>query len=632
MGSMRDREALRVFAAFIAFGPLTSVFESRSAVLEMHACAAQAPSHHSNTVAESGVAEAEKDFNAGRLDEALAKCRAALKSDPGFARAYRLAGLIALQRNELDTAKEALLQSVRLDPSSAEVHVDLGKLYIATKQWRASESEFEAAAKLGDASGASEFGSGLALAGESRLREAIPHLTAAVRADPRDPEKLFTLVATEFQAQQMTNAERHLAQMEKLAPDDPWLWYRLGNLLKEYRQLDAAEAKLGRAIELIASNKNGPPEHRLSASGLRLELAWLRFERHDYVGARQALEGFEANSSPVGARVRALEIEGGISLATGEVAQAQRELGLAAELEPSQPDHYFHWAWALLMAGDIESAMRVALAAKSRWPEAPEAALLVAVIERERMPERARVPFSADWHLKGEGAVCCPCRVPCPCRSNGAPTHAHCESTGVYRITQGHYGNISLEGFAFSEVGAEMGEQGLPQSLYVDSSASVQQLIALERIFQSFQPLRPFVFLDVKRVPLAFVRPDAKTYEVSVPGLFTVKIRRELDENRKPLLQTAALDHFSNQIEYARNLVYKVWGPEGGLRWDYSGRQANYRTIDLDARDYRDRTMLSQFADGFGSFNKKQLELIKSLRLPTLSSYSDTVSTTSKNK
>jgi hypothetical protein len=67
-----------------------------------------------------------------------------------------------------------------------------------------------------------------------------------------------------------------------------------------------------------------------------------------------------------------------------------------------------------------------------------------------------------------------------------------------------------------------------------------------------------------------------------------------------------------------------VWGPDRSLRWDYSGRQANYRIIDVDARDYREGRMLSQFRDGAGFFNKKQLELIKSLKLPTLPSYPNT--------
>jgi hypothetical protein len=100
-----------------------------------------------------------------------------------------------------------------------------------------------------------------------------------------------------------------------------------------------------------------------------------------------------------------------------------------------------------------------------------------------------------------------------------------------------------------------MGQEGIPTSLYVDSSASDEELIALERIFQSFEPTRPFMFLDVKRVPLALARPDEKTYQVNVPGVLELKIRRELDARSEPLRQTAALDYFSNRLEYARNLI-----------------------------------------------------------------------------
>jgi hypothetical protein len=86
-------------------------------------------------------------------------------------------------------------------------------------------------------------------------------------------------------------------------------------------------------------------------------------------------------------------------------------------------------------------------------------------------------------------------------------------------------------------------------------------------------------------------------------------------------MQTAALDFFSNTLEYAQNLIYKAWGPNGSLNWDFSGRQANYRKIDLYSRDYEERKMLIQFADGLGFFNDKQLDLIKTLNLPTLREY-----------
>lgn len=52
----------------------------------------------------------------------------------------------------------------------------------------------------------------------------------------------------------------------------------------------------------------------------------------------------------------------------------------------------------------------------------------------------------AAWHLKGEGVVCCPCAVPCPCRRNGSPSYGHCEATLYLRVRQGRHDKVSLDG------------------------------------------------------------------------------------------------------------------------------------------------------------------------------------------
>jgi len=588
------------------------------------AAAQTSSSQHSDPAVDAALHDAEQDLRAGRVYAALAKCQDALKLNPASARAYYLTAVIKLQQGEQDEAKKNLLQSIKLDPSLAAAHLDLAKLYFQSKQWRDAETEFHAAQKLGDATGNAEYGLGLALVADSRTAEAIPHFTAAVQLIPKDSEgffsRLFTLMAAEFEVKQVTSARRHLAELEKLAPRNPALYYQLGSLFKQQHLLDDADAMLDRSAGLLADGESSPMLPH-SLSDIRLEIAHLRFDRHDYLGAVQSLDKFDWAAAEPQAKAFAREVEGESLLAAGKAQQAQERLRQAVALDPSNPELFFRCAWALLMAGDLAEAAKMASSASNRWPQDPEVPLLFAVLERERMPKRAHLPYTADWHLKGEGLVCCPCNVPCPCRSNGHPTHRHCENTGVFRIAQGHYGGVPLDGFTFASVDAAMGEGGLPSALYVNASASDEQLIALERIFQSFDPMRPFLFLDVKRVPLALARPDANTFEVHVSGMFEIKIRRDLDDTGKPQLETAALDNFSNRIEYARNLLYKVWDAEGALRWDYSGRQANFRTIDLDARDYRERTMLAQFTDGAGFFNAKQLDLIKSQKLPTLASY-----------
>jgi len=257
------------------------------------------------------------------------------------------------------------------------------------------------------------------------------------------------------------------------------------------------------------------------------------------------------------------------------------------------------------------AARQFVTALEAKWPQTEYVAQIRALVERETLAPRPAVPFTQDWHLKGEGFVCCPCKSPCPCRRNAPPSQPHCEATGAYKISQGHYGNVPLDGFTFVLVDANMTESKFPSQLFVDQGATDQQVIALERIYQAFGPLHPFIFPAVVRRPISF-KSQSGTYEVSIPQRIELKIERHA------LGLTAALDPFSNLIEYVQNVTYKVWDESNSIRWDYSGRQANFRPIDLDASDYSGQSMLSQFQDSSGDFNAEQKEIVKRMDLPSL--------------
>jgi hypothetical protein len=164
-----------------------------------------------------------------------------------------------------------------------------------------------------------------------------------------------------------------------------------------------------------------------------------------------------------------------------------------------------------------------------------------------------------------------------------------------------------------------MGPHTFPSVLYLDGSALDSQLVAVEKLYQSFLPVRPVVFSAVKRLPVSLVYSrSGNAYAAQIPGLLEMKVRRRLDRSGKALMPLAAVDYFSNVIEYADNLVYRVNDPEMGLKWDYSGRQSNYRQFNLHCHDYRDGKMLVQYADGSGSLTGMQRELIQSLNLPSV--------------
>jgi len=589
------------------------------------------PSNHSRSAGTGAVQamspddtlrQAETALKENHLEEALSWCDETLRLDPNSVRAYRLLGIVQTRRGADEQAKEALLQALKLDPSNTASHLDLGKIYLKEKRFPPAASEFQAALKTDDHAGEGHYGLALALLGESQDAEALDHLRLAVKANPDDADRFLMLTATEVRLKQDDEVRRNLVQAEELFPRRPWLFYELGKLFVEFRSPDIAQTQFERAAGMLEeAERDGRPSQDSRRADLYVQLAGLRLGHRDYAGTLQAVDKIAPLMPDPGIRATGLYLEGTALWGLGKMTGALDKLKQATLTNPSEPDYRAQLAWVEVEVGDAQAARSTLAAIRSKWPQLSDGALLPAMVERETGPERSRIAFRDPWHLKGEGFVCCPCAVPCPCRSNSRPTFGHCEETGVYRIRSGHYGRIKLDGLTFAMISA-MEPQVVPTALYVPRSTTDEQIIALERVFQSFNPLQPFAFMNVKRVDV-FFRGSAVEKEADIPGLLEMKMLRQLDKRGGPLVRTAAMDQFSNTIEYGRNESYKVWSDDGSLRWDLSGRQANFRLIDLDSRDYQDGTMLVQYGDGSGYFNHKQLELIKNLKLPISSSRSE---------
>ncbi len=567
------------------------------------------------------LAEVKTALKENRLAEAVEKCQQALAENPKSDEAYYLLGMIQRRRGKLQEARQAFLQALKSNPANIESHLALGRLHLETNNLGEAEKEFQEAVRLGDSRGKGRYGLALTLIGQTKYREALPALIGAAEADPKDPERLFTLCVTELQLEQVREARKHLNRLERLSSNDPTILFRIGKLRLDHKMPREAEVDFERAAALVAAG-NGTASPEIKLPYLYLQIAQLRFNRFDYLGTISSLGKIEPGSVEPDLQAAALDLLGAAHLAIGNAREARAKQSQAAQLDPNEPIYVSHLAWTELLAGDAKASAESVEFAKSKWPENPDVKETVAFLRREELPERKRVPFSRRWHLKGVGLICCPCTTPCPCRSNAPPTHGHCESGGAFHVAQGHYGDVTLDGLTFVVVHGAMGPQATPTAMFVDSSATTQQMVALEHILQQFSPVRPLLFLNVKRAKILFVRSEGgRVLEVEIPGLLKFKIQRQLNSRGEPILRTAALDYFSNIIEYARNLTYRVQDQELGLKWDYSGRQANYRTFDLDSSDYENALMLIQFADGSGHFNERQQELIRDLKLPTSPSY-----------
>jgi hypothetical protein len=244
--------------------------------------------------------------------------------------------------------------------------------------------------------------------------------------------------------------------------------------------------------------------------------------------------------------------------------------------------------------------------------------LLGAALQAQvRLPAQRVHDDGAAWHVKGQGIVCCPCAVPCPCRSNAPPTYGHCEASLYAELQHGHYARVSLDGVKFVQIGGDcsMSYHQL-NALYLDSSTSPAQRQALMKLIASFTKDQTVDFPYILLTPVETQITGGYLFRITIPGVLSMLVDKNWGLPAPPFTPVAAQDNFANELLYVENLRYKVSDDNAHLHFDYSHRQANYRSIDLDRSQYANHTMLIQFTDGKGWFSAGQMRLIQQQHLP----------------
>lgn len=86
------------------------------------------------------------------------------------------------------------------------------------------------------------------------------------------------------------------------------------------------------------------------------------------------------------------------------------------------------------------------------------------------------------WEIKGENLSTCNCDWGCPCQFNARPTHGVCEALVGFRIHEGRFGSVNLNGVLFSAAakwpGALHEGNGTIQ-LVIDEKATAEQRAAI---------------------------------------------------------------------------------------------------------------------------------------------------------
>jgi hypothetical protein len=142
----------------------------------------------------------------------------------------------------------------------------------------------------------------------------------------------------------------------------------------------------------------------------------------------------------------------------------------------------------------------------------------------------AKVPA---WHARGDWFDVCSCNVPCPCSWAEPPDDDYCEGVLVWRIREGRYGDVSLEGLNVVGVGSFKGNiwdgtHSEPRmGVLLDERADDRQREALQMIFGGQAGGWPGRFNEIfgaEMVGLEFapitveIAPDLTSWHAEVPG------------------------------------------------------------------------------------------------------------------
>ncbi len=94
-----------------------------------------------------------------------------------------------------------------------------------------------------------------------------------------------------------------------------------------------------------------------------------------------------------------------------------------------------------------------------------------------------------QWHATGDWFDVCSCNIPCPCEFAQPPTNNVCDGALAWRIREGTYADVPLDGLSVLALGhieggnIWTGEAKVAMGLFLDERADERQREALQMIF-----------------------------------------------------------------------------------------------------------------------------------------------------
>jgi hypothetical protein len=193
------------------------------------------------------------------------------------------------------------------------------------------------------------------------------------------------------------------------------------------------------------------------------------------------------------------------------------------------------------------------------------------------------------WWMKGEVLGPCNCDWGCPCNFDVAPSYGHCEGIYVYRVGEGRYGELSLDGLTYAHVGRSPGpihEGNMTSLLIVDEGTTPEQGETLELLWKGGGAGMPFdvwnsvtsTWLDTIVAPieleLAGIDSRVRIDDGRICELAMSRVKNPVTGEEEELYLDKPTGFTSTRSELGMTTVFRFDVP--GLAFDAGGKYAEY--------------------------------------------------------
>lgn len=200
------------------------------------------------------MSQAEKHFQAGRLGEAEALLRNALKIQPNNADALYALGLVAYRAGKPDAAILLIAEAIDLNPSAARFHTNICAMYEMTGQLQKAIEHGRIAVTLKPQSSEAHNNLGVAYLNNGEPSIAVEHFSRAIEADKRNVDALTNRSRTNIRLRRLADAERDARTAADLAPNNATAQNGLAAILNALSDQVGAETAARRALALEPGN------------------------------------------------------------------------------------------------------------------------------------------------------------------------------------------------------------------------------------------------------------------------------------------------------------------------------------------------------------------------------------------